>query len=197
MSGRPPSTTHAEIARAAVGLFVRNGFEETTVTQVADALGVGRRTLFRYFKSKNDMVWNDFDGVLTRLRVALAEAPPHEPMAVALTNAVLASNDYEGTAFEHLRLRMTLIARVPALQAHSTVRYGAWRAIVAEFVAKRLDQEPDDLLPMAVAHMALGSTMAAFLRWVAHPEEDVQAHLRQSYALLHAAFADLEEPRLK
>lgn len=193
MSGRPPSTTHAEIARAALELFVRNGFEETTVTQVADALGVGRRTLFRYFRSKNDMVWADFDRVLTRLRAALAASSPDEPMAVAVTNAVLSSNDYEGTAFEHLRLRMTLIARVPALQAHSAVRYAAWREIVAEFAARRLGQEPDDLVPTTVAHMALGATMAAFQRWVAHPDEDVKEHLRRAFALVHAAFARLEE----
>ena len=42
---------------------------------------------------------------------------------------------------------MTLITTVPALQAHSMLRYAAWRAVVAEFVAQRLGDEPDDLVP--------------------------------------------------
>jgi TetR/AcrR family transcriptional regulator, regulator of mycofactocin system len=188
--GRPPSTSREEVARTALELFVRNGFEDTTVSDVADALDVGRRTLFRYFESKNDMVWGHFEWVLDRLRAALTDGDPDEPMMRALSSAVLASNRYDEDALEELRLRMTLITTVPALQAHSLVRYRAWRAVVQEFVARRLDREPDDLVPLMVGHMALGTSMAAFERWVAHPDEDIQDHLRRGYAYLEQAFPD-------
>lgn len=59
--GRPPTTTHAEIERVALGLFAERGFETTTVDEIAAVSGVGGRTLFRYFKSKNDIAWGDFD----------------------------------------------------------------------------------------------------------------------------------------
>lgn len=188
--GRPPSTTREEVARTALELFVGRGFDETTVADIADALGVARRTLFRYFESKNDMVWGDFDWVLDRLRTELAAAPPGEPMMRALGRAIIESNHYEGTALQELRLRMTLITTVPALQAHSMVRYRAWRDVVAEFVARRLEQETDELIPTLVGHMALGASMAAFARWVDHPDEDIEAHLHRSYAHLARAFAD-------
>ena len=169
---------------------MRDGFDETTLDDIATAVGVGRRTLFRYFSSKNDLVWGNFDGVLERLRVELAAADPGEPMMETLGRAVVVSNTYEGEALEELRLRMTLITSVPTLQAHSMVRYADWRHVVAEFVAERLGQSPDDLIPLTVGHMALGALMSAFVRWVSHPGEDLLAHLRTGYRHLARAFED-------
>jgi TetR/AcrR family transcriptional regulator, regulator of mycofactocin system len=188
--GRPPSTSRDHLASIALTMFVRNGFEETTLDDIASEVGVGRRTLFRYFSSKNDLVWGNFDGVLDRLRGELDAADPGEPMMDTLGRAVVASNTYEGEALEELRLRMTLITSVPALQAHSMVRYADWRHVVAEFAAERLGLEPDDLVPLTIGHMALGTSMAAFVRWVSHPEEDLLAHLRTGYRHLAQAFHD-------
>jgi TetR/AcrR family transcriptional regulator, regulator of mycofactocin system len=179
------------VARTALELFVRDGFEETTLTDVAAALGIGRRTLFRYFPSKNDMVWGDFDRVIDRLRANLAQARPGDPTMLTLSRAVIASNEYHGAALEDLRLRMTLITTVPALQAHSMVRYDAWRGVVSQFVAQRTGRRSDDLVPLIVGHQALATSMAAFVRWVEHPDEDLQAHLRAGYARLARAFEDL------
>ncbi|MGH2916728.1 MAG: mycofactocin system transcriptional regulator [Solirubrobacteraceae bacterium] len=189
--GRPPSTTRDQLASKALELFVRNGFDETTLDEIADAVGIGRRTLFRYFSSKNDLVWGNFDGVLDRLRAALERARPSESMMDTLARAVVASNHYEGDALAELRLRITLITSVPALQAHSMVRYADWRGVVAEFVAERLGQHPDDLVPLTVGQMALAASMTAFVRWVAHPEEDLEAHLMLAYGRLARAFSDL------
>jgi mycofactocin system transcriptional regulator len=188
--GRPPRTSHDQLASTALTLFVRDGFEETTLDDIATAVGVGRRTLFRYFSSKNDLVWGNFDGVLERLRAELAATDPEEPMMATLGRAVVASNTYEGEALEELRLRMTLITSVPALQGHSMVRYADWRRVVAEFVAERLGLDPDDLIPLTVGHMALGASMSAFVRWVSHPDEDLLAHLRTGYQHLARAFED-------
>jgi mycofactocin system transcriptional regulator len=182
--GRPPRTSHEEVARTALELFATHGFEATTVDDIAVAAGIGRRTVFRYFASKNDMVWGDFDWVIDRLRRQLDESAPDLPMMEALGRAVVASNHYEPEHLEELRIRMTLITTVPALQAHSMVRYAAWRAVVSEFVARRLGQRPDDLVPLTVGFTALGTSMAAFVRWVGNPDEDLEDHLRRGYALL-------------
>jgi mycofactocin system transcriptional regulator len=187
--GRPRSVTHAHIAGIALELFARNGFDETTVEDIAAAAGISRRTLFRYFPSKNDMVWGDFEWVLDRLRGYLAERPSGEPLMAALSAAVEASNHYEADQLPELRIRMTLITTVPALQAHSMLRYAAWRAVIAEFAAVRLGQQPDDLVPQAIAHAALGASMAAFVHWVDHPEEDLDENLRTAYRLLANGFA--------
>lgn len=183
--GRPPSTTHAAVEQVALDLFTSRGFDETTVDDIAAAIGVGRRTLFRYFSSKNDIVWGDFDSVLGRLRDALAETSPDEPVMSALSRAVVASNRYEPDQLPTLRTRMTLITSVPALQAHSMLRYAAWRQVVAEFVASRLGGTPEDLVAQTVAHAALGTSMAAFVTWVASGSLDgLEDHLQRAYRVL-------------
>jgi TetR/AcrR family transcriptional regulator, regulator of mycofactocin system len=182
--GRPPGTSRREVTRTALGLFAERGFDETTVDDIADALGVSRRTLFRYFASKNDMAWGDFDWVLARLRRCLEATGRDEPLHEALGRAVVESNRYEDEQLPELRIRMRLITGVPALQAHSTLRYAEWRAVIAEFVADRLGCRPDDLVPQTVAHAALGTSMAAFLVWVDEPASDLVENLREAYRLL-------------
>jgi mycofactocin system transcriptional regulator len=157
------------------------------MTDVAAAIGISRRTLFRYFPSKNDMVWGDFDWVLERLRAYLAETSPDEPLMTALARAVVASNHYG----RELHIRMTLITTVPALQTHSMRRYAAWRAVIADFVAERLGLRADDLVPQTIAHAALGTSMAAFVRWVDNPDDNLEQNLRDAYRLLATAFADV------
>ena len=88
-------------------------------------MGVTRRTIFRYFPSKNDMVWGDFDAVIARLREEFAAQGRATPLMDALRRAVIASNTYEPEQLPELRIRMSLITTVPALQAHSMLRYGA------------------------------------------------------------------------
>jgi TetR/AcrR family transcriptional regulator, regulator of mycofactocin system len=185
--GRPPTTTHAEIERVALGLFATRGFEATTVDDIATAVGVGRRTLFRYFESKNDIAWGDFDGVMERLREALdarADLPPME----ALRHGVVESNRYPADQEPGLRTRMTLIAGTAALQAHSALRYAEWRGVVADWAAARLGAAPDDLLPRVLGYAALGSAMASFERWVANEDEDLLELLDQAFVALAAGF---------
>ena len=152
--------------------------------EIATAAGVGRRTLFRYFPSKNDIVWGDFDWVLDRLRAHLREADPQMPLMEAITAAAIESNRYEPEQLPELRIRTTLITSVPALQAHSMVRMAAWRAVIAEFAAGRLGQRPDDLIPVTIGYAALGASLAAFSRWVEHPEEDLIDTLSLSYGAI-------------
>lgn len=188
--GRPPSTTRDEVSRVALRLFSTAGFDATTLDDVATALGVGRRTLFRYFDSKNDMVWGDFDWVLDRLRAEFAATDPDAPLMHALREAAVASNTYPDEALPELRIRMELITSVPALQAHSMLRYAEWRGVVAQFAAERLGQQQEDLAPSAIGHAALAASTAAFGYWVARPQTDLVALLDRSYAMLASGFAE-------
>jgi TetR/AcrR family transcriptional regulator, regulator of mycofactocin system len=183
-TGRPPSTTHEEIGAIALELFRSRGFEETSVEDIAAAVGVGRRTIFRYFPSKNDMVWGDFDWVIGRLREHLEEAGEEVPLAEALRRAAILSNRYPAEQLPGLRIRLTLITTVPALQAHSMLRYAAWRRVIAEWAGRRLGQAPEELLPSAISHLALGASMAAFTRWVEDPGADLERCLDEAYRLV-------------
>jgi mycofactocin system transcriptional regulator len=192
--GRPPSTNHEQIAAVALELFERDGFEATSVADIATAVGVERRTIFRYFPSKNDIVWGDFDAVIERLRRHLQEAGPEVPLMEALRRAAVASNHYPDDQLPGLRQRMTLITTAPSLQANSMLRYAAWRRAIAEWVAERLGLAPDDLVPETISQAALGASMAAFTRWVSHPDEDLGALLGEAYGLLGEAPAEPGDP---
>ena len=175
-------TSRAELERRALELFTARGFDATTVDDVAAAAGIGRRTFFRYFASKNDAVWGDFDHGLADLRAQLAGADPQQPLLEALREAVLAFNRFDPAEVPWHRERMALILTVTALQAHSTLRYAAWREVVADFAARRLGEPSHALLPQLVAHLCLGAALTAYEQWLADPGAELEPLLDQALA---------------
>jgi mycofactocin system transcriptional regulator len=161
-------TTRADLEAAAFDLFGRQGFEETTVDDIAAAAGIGRRTFFRYFPSKNDVPWGDFEAELDRMRARLADFPAGLPLMDALREAIVDFNRIAPDQVAQHRRRMRLILGVPTLKAHSTLRFAAWRQVVAEFAAGRLGQPASALAPQAVAHAVLGVATAAYEHWLEH-----------------------------
>jgi mycofactocin system transcriptional regulator len=188
--GRRPSTTRVHIAREALALFERNGFDATTVDDIADAVGIGRRTFFRYYDSKRDVVWGEFDAELVRLRAQLLEAGPDEPMMDVLRRAVVATNRFGAGELDELRIRMALISTVPALVAHSAVRYAEWCEVVAEFAARRMGGPSDGLGPQTVARASLGAAMAAFTCWARGAADDLTEVVDRAFRLLATGFGD-------
>jgi mycofactocin system transcriptional regulator len=182
--GRPAVTTRGELELVALELFAERGFDQTTVDDLAEAAGIGRRTFFRYFASKNDVVWGDFDAALDALRAALAAVPTDVPLMDGLREAVKAFNQLpEGAEPQH-RVRMAMVLHTPALQAHSTLRYAGWRAVIAEHVALRTGGQPDDFGPRLLAHQVLASAVAAYEQWLARPESDLQDLLENALRTL-------------
>ncbi|GAA1228248.1 mycofactocin system transcriptional regulator [Prauserella halophila] len=182
--GRRPSTSQVELEKVAFRLFDRDGFDATTVDDIATAAGIGRRTFFRYFDSKNDVVWGAFTEQLDQMRAGFCARPDNEPLMESLRAVVVEFNRVAPGETERHRRRLELILRVPALQAHSTLRYADWRAVVAEFAADRLGEETGGLRPQAIAHAALGTALAAYEHWLGRPGSDL-------CAVLDTAFTDL------
>jgi mycofactocin system transcriptional regulator len=172
-AGRRRITSRAELEQVAFDLFDRQGFERTTVGDIASAAGIGRRTFFRYFPSKNDVAWGDFEAELERMRRRLRAAPAGAPLMDAIRHAVVDFNRVAPDQIPAHRRRMALILRVPALQAHSTLRYAAWRQVIADFVAERTGLRPDMLLPRTVAHAMLGVAVAAYEQWLESGDGDL------------------------
>jgi len=175
--GRPPATTREEIEREAMRLFTARGFDATTVDDIAAAAGIGRRTFFRYFGSKNDVVWGRFDEGLARLRERLAAAPLDRPLADVLREAIVEFNALPTEQVAVHRQRMTLILGVDSLQAHSTLMYAEWRRVVADYVARRTGSASDDLLPRLAGHVLLGAAVTAYERWLDDPRAELAALL--------------------
>jgi len=188
-TGRRRITSRADLELVAFDLFERQGFEQTTVDDIAFAAGIGRRTFFRYFGSKNEVPWGDFDGELDRMRRRLAATPPGVPLMDAIRQAVVDFNRMPPEQLPAHRRRMTFILGVPALQAHSTLRFAAWRQVIADYVAERTGQRPDALLPRAFGYAMLGVAVAAYEQWLASPGDDLCELLDSAILALGSAFA--------
>ncbi|MGQ2913665.1 mycofactocin system transcriptional regulator [Microbacterium kunmingense] len=168
--GRSPSTTHAQISHVALELFMERGFDATTVDEIARAAGIGRRTFFRYFPSKNDVPWGEFDEMLDRMGTHLASLPDTIPIMEQLRRAIIEFNRVPESESEYHRRRMELLLNVPTLLAHSTLRYRSWRGVIADHVGRRLDLPSSDLIPQTIAWTCLGVCLAAYEQWLANPE---------------------------
>src|SRR3954465_3019104 len=136
--GRRRSTTWDHISNVAIDLFAAHGFDEVSVDDVARAAGIARRTLFRYYPTKNAIPWGDFEAHLEHMRGLLRRVPTDAPTSVALRSTLLAFNDFDEAETARHRQRMRVILETAALQAHSMTMYAGWRTVIADFVAHRL-----------------------------------------------------------
>jgi mycofactocin system transcriptional regulator len=170
--GRPRVTSPAALERVGFELFARNGFDGTTVDDIAAAAGIARRTFFRYFASKSDLVWGDFDGGLRWLRELLAETAPEVPMMDAVRRAVVEFNRFDPRQVPWHRQRMQLILGVPTLQADATLRYASWRAVITDFVAERTGLPAPSMVPQLAGHVVLAAAVSAYEQWLACEEGD-------------------------
>jgi mycofactocin system transcriptional regulator len=186
--GRPPVTSRDELEQVALELFAEHGFEATTVDDIAGAAGISRRTFFRYYPSKNDVVWGDFEGRLLVMAAELAATDAAVPVLDALADVVVRFNALPPEAVPGHRRRMALILHVPALQAHSNLRYADWRAVVARHVAARTGLDERDALPQLAGHVALGAAVASYEQWLADPSADLGALMAASFAELRDGF---------
>lgn len=182
------ATSIAELTDVGLRLFFERGFDETTVDDIAAAAGIGRRTFFRYFASKNDLPWGDFDAMVARLRADLAATGDDLPMTEALRRAVVAFNRVPREEVAHHRQRMQLLLRVPTLLAHSTLRYEEWRAAIAEYAARRLGTSADSLQPQVVAWTYLAATLAAYEEWLRIPDADLDDVLGRALTHIETTF---------
>src|ERR1700678_1627972 len=158
--GRPPGTSRRELELIALRLFTDQGFESTTIEQIAAEAGVSKRTFFRYFSSKAGVLWSEFDSEVDTIRAALAEVPTTVPMMDAIRRAVVTANHYGPQDVPELRVRMNLIATVPALQSSAAVHYAAWEEAISDFAATRLGQPAESLYPLAVGRATLAACRA-------------------------------------
>lgn len=164
--GRRRSTTPQHITDVAIELFTARGFAEVSVDDVARAAGIARRTLFRYYASKNAILWGEFDTHLARLRELLDNVDPQVRLGAALRAALLAFNTFDECETARHRQRMRVILQTAELQAYSMTMYAGWREVMATFVAHRLDVKTTEPLPQTVAWTMLGVALSAYEHWL-------------------------------
>ncbi|MBK3557197.1 TetR family transcriptional regulator [Streptomyces globisporus] len=155
-----------ELTGAALRLLAQKGFDAVTIDEIVAAAGVSKRTFFRYFASKEDVVIQFLAEMGTDMRAELAGRPAQEPPSVALRHTIWVSIDAcAGHADQALRV-VQLILGTPSLLARFLERQAQWRDELATEVADRLGLAPEtDLYPQLAAGMALAAFGTVLQRW--------------------------------
>jgi AcrR family transcriptional regulator len=191
--GRPATITADELARTALTLWDQRGYENVALNEVAMAAGVNERTLFRYFASKSDIVWQAIDTSFSDLHRHLASTPPGEPLISRVRLGILASfklvEDPDIT-----RLRMRIISQTPELHNSSSPPFTAWRTVIQEFAARQLGADAADLIPRVVASCIQAATMSALIWWGSRSDSEPADAVDLALRELEAGFAQRAHP---
>jgi AcrR family transcriptional regulator len=170
--GRPADVDPERVALLALRHFEEHGYEATTMDELAALAGIGRRTLFRYFPSKPDLVWGGLEPVVERMHAVLDAAPADERSRDVIARAITESLDLGAEGIEATRLRLRLMASDPALIGFGLTRLGANRDILAEFIARRLGEPAEALRPQVLADAISSANFSALLWWAVRGEGD-------------------------
>ncbi|NBB53276.1 TetR family transcriptional regulator [Rhizobium sp. CRIBSB] len=162
---RKRAETRTRVHDAAMALFARQGFEATTLDDIATAAGVSRRSLFHYFVSKEDIVLSAKAGLGDLLAAAVSRRPAQEPLMVMAENALTdMATDFQGPG---PRALARLIHDTPSLHAGDQAKYEALETRLALALATRKGLSPDDLQTRVVATTAVGIMRMATQSWLA------------------------------
>lgn len=184
--GRPPVSSAHEIQAIAMGLFQRQGFDQTSMTQVAAASGVGRTTLFRYFPSKADIVWAGFDEHLRRLAQLLA-AQPHDVAVMAAVHTAVIQAFAEAVEEKEVWIQRFQVLQTDTLAPGAALRWAIWASTVSRFVADRTSANLDDAIPAAIGGATQASFSATLQTWLRTNGlgGDVVARMRATLQPIH------------
>ncbi|WP_329480804.1 TetR/AcrR family transcriptional regulator [Kribbella sp. NBC_01484] len=167
---RQRAETKQRIQRQAIRLFAEQGYDATTVNEVAAAAGVAAMTVYRNFPTKEDLVlYDDFDQVAAATITAL---PAKGSLADRIARTMLATFDL---AIAHdrdfLLTRLRLMISTPALQArHLDSQYRLQEAFVTAIRAGSTDAALE-FQARAAASACLGVAHIALLRWASEDGE--------------------------
>jgi AcrR family transcriptional regulator len=138
----PRSPVNRRLAEAAVALFDERGYDETTVDDIAARAGVSRSTFFRYYRSKDHVIFPDHDALLAKVKARLM-ASTADTAIVAVCDAVrIVLAHYVEDAEVSLR-RYRLVGQVPALRNREIVSVARYQRLFREFVGDWLTGSPD------------------------------------------------------
>ncbi|GAA3389680.1 TetR family transcriptional regulator [Streptomyces roseoviridis] len=182
-----------ELTESALQLLALKGFDAVTVDEIATDAGVSKRTFFRYFASKEDVVVQFLSGMGADIHAALAARPAGEPPSASLRHAVAVplaacTDRHPDHAARALRV-VQLILRTPALLARFLERQAHWREALAAELAGRRGQDPArDLYPGLAAGTALVAFHTALQHWAdSDAAEDPLELLDRAFAVVAPA----------
>jgi AcrR family transcriptional regulator len=187
---RKKARTRAAIREHALRLFRENGYQRTTVEQIAAAAEVSPSTFFRYFPTKEDVVLQD------DMDTRMVEALERQPAGLSPLSAVRAAvrdafASYTEADLEVIAETTLLSKTVPEIRARATDEFTRTIGVIGEALAKRAGRPADDLAVRTAAGAIIGVMMSLTLPWDGWSSdmqtiEDLFGRIDQALALLEA-----------
>jgi AcrR family transcriptional regulator len=167
LRARKHRRTREAIRNAALRLFVDHGYDDTAVEEIAEAADVSPRTFYRYFASKEEVIFDDPDAEAA-LRNVLAHPRPGEGDAESIARAVLEAmlaNE------ERVRLARTIIDSTPALRARALQRVEETADLIAQNLPSTASRTGSAgmaarLRARILAHAIASAVRVAFFAWI-------------------------------
>ncbi len=179
--------TREQLIESASELFAERGFDAVTVSEIAERAWVSERTFFRYFASKEDVLWPDSEEQLARFAAVIEARPADEHPLAAVQGAMTMLAQAIGMDAGPALARAELVAETPSLVARDMVEHSKWEAAVAAAIRSRTGAEESSVAPEMVAVVAGGALKVSFERWVA---DGARSDLSE---LIDGAFASIQD----
>ena len=167
---RMRATVQGEVVAVALRLFTEQGFDRTTVDQIAEEAGLSRATLFRHFGSKEEIVLVGLEDTGRQISQALRERPDDERPWQALRKSFDVLVRRNAAEPEKALRYLRMLQDTPSLRARHFEKQLSWQEMFLPEIARRLGaalDQPQDPRPGAIAAAALACLDAAVTGWVA------------------------------
>lgn len=168
--GRPQIADPDAIALIAVGLFAERGFDAVTMDDIAAASGISRRTLFRHFATKSDLVWRDFFATYERISRRMEQSPP-APGIAGLRHVMREGLAIAEGAEENARTRLRIIGDSPEVFSAGIAAMSDVRDTLAQHFARGHEGDGMPLEPWTTAYAVLAGMLAASVWWAKKSQE--------------------------
>ena len=186
--GRWEPNARGRLAQAAMTLYVEQGFEQTTVAEIARQAGLTERTFFRHFADKREVLFYGMEmlrGLLTR---AVADAPASATAMEAVGAALEAAGAMLQENPERVRLRDAIVSANAELRERELIKLAAMASAVADALHDRGFPEPTASL---AAETGIAVFKVAFARWTSDSgQPDLPGIIRESMEELKDVLAD-------
>ena len=161
--------TRESIQREAMRLIQKQGYEKTTIEQIAAAVEISPSTFFNYFPNKEDVVLYDaYDPIIGKL---LLERPADEPLSVAIRKVLEEMAGIFERDREIILARARLWLDEPSLRARLWEELERGRDFMSMLIAQRSGRDPDDFDIRVTVMVIVMAAMEAMREWVRHDGE--------------------------